>query len=104
MEESPTGEENYILYEDANNLYGWAMCQPLPYDTVKFDNNVSLETILETPDDAAVGYIIEVDLTFPRELHDKFKEFPSCPETIVPDMELMSDFQKCNEEERNGYR
>ena len=25
-----TQDNNYIIYLDANNLYGWAMSQPLP--------------------------------------------------------------------------
>jgi hypothetical protein len=37
-------ESNYIMYWDANNLYGWAMSQHLPYKDLKFDNDVELET------------------------------------------------------------
>ena len=35
-----------ILYVDANNLYGHSMSEPLPYDEIKFDQNVKLEDIL----------------------------------------------------------
>ena len=52
-----------ILYIDANNLYGLAMSQYLPYDDIKFigfSSNVTLETILNTPDDSEIGYFVEV--------------------------------------------
>ena len=41
------------------------MSQPLPYDEIKFDKNVKLEDILNTPDDSDIGYFIEVDFTYP---------------------------------------
>ena len=38
-------ENGKVLYFDANNLYGHSMSEPLPYDEIKFDNNVRLEDI-----------------------------------------------------------
>ncbi|CAN7940762.1 unnamed protein product [Ixodes pacificus] len=32
---NPTKPSNYLLYLDANNLYEWALSQPLPYDNFK---------------------------------------------------------------------
>ena len=81
------------MYWDANNLYGWAMSQALPYADIQFEQ-VELEDILNTSDDSEVGYIVECDFTFPEELHDKFKEFPPCPETLTPSLEWFSEFQK----------
>ncbi len=78
---------------DANNLYGWAMVESLPYKDVKFDSTATLQSILETPDDAETGYFVEVDLEFPPELHDKFKQFPPCPETLTPQLDWFSAYQ-----------
>ena len=68
-----------LLYIDANNVYGWAMSQLLPYKNTKLNNDITLETILNTADNDNIGYIVECDLTFPKHLHDKFKKFPSMP-------------------------
>ena len=84
---------NYIMYWDANNLYGWAMSQPLPYKNIKFDKEITIDQVLETSDESETGYYIECDLHFPEELHDKFKEFPPCPENLEPNVEWFSDFQ-----------
>ena len=85
---------NYLMYWDANNLYGWAMCEYLPFKNLYILEDVPLKHILNTRDDAYFGYIVECDLEFPVELHDLFKEFPPCPETLTPDEEWLSPFQK----------
>ncbi len=38
----PKTKSTYLLYLDANNLYGWAMVQALPYKDIKFANNTKL--------------------------------------------------------------
>ena len=62
-----------ILYVDSKNLYGHSMSQPLPYDENKFDKNVKLVDILNTPDDSDIGYFIEVDLTYSDKIKEKTK-------------------------------
>ena len=64
-----------VLYFDANNLYGDSMSQPLPYDEIKYDNNIELEDILIIPDDSDIGYFIEVDLKYPNNIKEKTKNF-----------------------------
>ena len=86
-------ESNYIMYWDANNLYGTVMTQYLPYDEIKIDNTIDINNALKTDDNNDVGYIIECDLHFPEEIHHKLKEFPPAPEILVPKDEWMSDFQ-----------
>ena len=72
-------ENKTILYVDANNLYGHNMSQPLPYDEIKFDNNIKVEEILNTLDDSDIGYFVEVDLNFPHNIKKKTKNFPFAP-------------------------
>ena len=59
---NPEEDSNYLMYWDANNLYGWAMSQSLPLDNLRFEEGTSLNKILKTPDDSHKGYIVEVDL------------------------------------------
>ena len=89
---NPKQESSYITYVDANNLYGWAMSEALPHKDIKFDDTVKLEDMLATPDDASTGYMVEAVLESPPELHDKFKQFPPCPENIKPLDEWMNEW------------
>ena len=69
-------ENKKILYIDANNLYGWEMSQYLPYDAIKFVDNVKLEDILNTSEDNEVGYFVEVDLKYPDGKNRRLLELP----------------------------
>ena len=73
-------ENKKILYIDATNLYGHSMSQFLPYHEIKFEKDILLEEILNTPDDSEIGYFIEVDLKYPDNIKQKTKYFPFCPE------------------------
>ena len=55
------------------------MSEPLPYDEIKFDNNVELENFLNTPNESDIGYFIEVDLTYPNSIKEKTKNFRFTP-------------------------
>ena len=81
----PTTKSTYLMYLDANNLYGWSMVQALPYKDIKFNKEITIDEILQTEDDAETGYTVEVDLSFPQEIHERLKQLPLCPETRAPD-------------------
>ena len=78
------------MYLDANNLYGWAMMQLLLVGGFHWVN-AELNEVLTTPDDAAEGYI--VDLEYPEHLHDSHNDYPLPPETISVKEQWLSDYQ-----------
>ncbi|GFU36917.1 uncharacterized protein NPIL_174171 [Nephila pilipes] len=82
---NPDDEIKYLMYLDANNLYGYAMSKYLPLkDFVWSDNNLTTQDILNLSDESDVGYILEVDLDYPPDLHDKHSDFPLAPENKPP--------------------
>lgn len=43
------------------------------------DDEIACLRIEEVPDDAPTGCILEVDLEYPRDLHDNHSDFPLAP-------------------------
>ena len=71
----PKSESSYLQYLDANNLYGWAMSQPLPTGGFKWvDVNPNEISKLATRTDK--GYLLEVDVSNPKELHNPHNDLP----------------------------
>ena len=78
----PSKPINYLMYLDANNLYGWAMSQKLPEKEFDWLTEQQLQNfdVAQVPDDAETGYILEVDLEYPEEIHDLHSDLPVAPE------------------------
>ena len=83
----PDKLSSYIMYLDANNLYGWAMSQPLPYGNFRW---VSANVLI--PKRKGIGHIYEVDLEYPEELHDLHNDYPCAPEKIKVTDGMLSDY------------
>ena len=75
----------YLMYLDANNLYGCAMSEKLPThgfkwlscgEMKKLFNNQVLQVWEKIP------CILEVDLEYPENLHDLHNDYPFCPERV----------------------
>ena len=77
-------ESKDITYLDANNLYGRAMSQYLPYRGFKWLNQKEISdfSLNSISKNSSIGYILEVDLKYPSELHDLHNEYPLAPENL----------------------
>ena len=86
---------SFISYFDANNLYGLAMTKKLPYDNFKWDYSfLTDKKILNYDEDSDEGYILEVDLQYPEQLHDLHKDYPLAPEIMSVSEDMLSKHQK----------
>ena len=79
----PELKSSFIVYLDANNLYGWAMSKPLPVGGFEWMSEKELENWEEFVEEEGVGCILEVDLEYPAELHDFHNDFPLAPEKMI---------------------
>ena len=70
----PIDESNYLMYRDANNLYGWASSERWPFSCLEFDNHTTVYQVLQTRDTSPQNYLTKVDLVVPEHLHDKYKQ------------------------------
>ena len=64
----PNQPTKYISYLDANNLYGWAMCKPLPTHGLEWMVQDELNNWKKLSDSEGTGCILEVDIEYPKEL------------------------------------
>ena len=68
----------FLQYLDANNLYDWAMIQPLPTGGFKWvgSSQFTPDKINSCAKLANKGYLLEVDVSYPKELHDSYNDLP----------------------------
>ena len=79
----PAEKSSFIVYLDANNLYGWAMSKPLPVGGFEWMSEKELKDWERFVNEEGIGCILEVDLEYPVELHDFHNDFPLAPEKMI---------------------
>ena len=73
----------YLMYLDENNLYGCGMSEKLPTHGFKWLTGGEIEKIYENRHNLnKMPCILEVDIHYPKELHDKHNDYPVCPEKV----------------------
>ena len=96
----PKKSTSYLMDLDANNLYGWAMCQKLPLREFNWVECESMpveqwtDFIVNLSDDAEYGYTFEVDVDYPEHLHDDHNDYPFLAESMLIQPEMLSQTQK----------
>lgn len=83
---NPNVESSFLMYYDSNNLYGLAMSQAMPINSFKWlsKQKVKKFDVSKVPNDSPVGYICEIDIEYPSNLHDHHNDLPLLPENKCP--------------------
>ena len=86
----------YIMYLDANNLYGWAMSQYLPTGGFRWMNQKQIDNLdlNKYHDESKKGLILEVDLKYPNKLHNLHNDYPLAAEKIKVTDNMLSKYCK----------
>jgi hypothetical protein len=74
-------QQTFIVTLDLNNACGWAMSQSLPWDNFRWVDEKQFADhyhIINLNENDETGYIFEVDLDYPEELHEEHSDMPFC--------------------------
>ena len=96
-------ELSFLMYLDANNLYGWAMSKKLPIDGFKWVDDLSMFTedfIKNYDEEGDVGYLLVVDIQYPKTFRILHSDLP-----FLPDRMKVNKVNKlvCNVTDKENY-
>ena len=77
---NPGKATTFRAFVDVTSLYAGTMQKMMPIGNYKWNTAITLQQILDTSADADVGFFVEVDLLYPKELHDIHNGLPLAPE------------------------
>ncbi|GBB98224.1 hypothetical protein RclHR1_31740002 [Rhizophagus clarus] len=86
----------WLLYLDANNLYGWAMSQYLPTGGFRWLDLDKLPDVRSISPTAKRGSAWEVKLKYLEHLHPIHTDYPLCPERQVVKRQELGPHQNNN--------
>ena len=90
----PNLSSQFLIYLDSNNLYGYALSQPLPVGNFRFLDDPENYDVDAVDTDGAKGYVLEVDLKYPNNFHDVHNDYPLAPEHLTVTSDMLSDYNK----------
>ena len=85
---------SYIMYLDANNLYGGGMSEKLPYSEFEWSDDIQTAEDVLNYENGDNGYFLEADLGYPEHLHDLHSDYHLAPENLKVSADMVSDFGK----------
>ena len=96
-------ESSYLMYVDANNLYGWAVSKKLPVDSFKWIDDLTIFTedfIKSYDEENDTGYLLAVDVEYPKNLHMTHSD-----SSFLPDRMKINKCDKlvCNLKDKENY-
>ena len=100
----------HLLCFDENNLYGSKHCMPLPHSEFKWLDEQDLQifsnaaSILAIDSESDYGYVFEVSLKYPKEIHDATSDLPLAPYSDMVYPEQFSTYMKKFEEKLRAER
>ena len=109
----PRQPTSYIMEVEANKVYGWAMSQEMPvndFEWLSQDQCRAIRQLLNYADGRIAifdtglfdhrennednkSYILEVDLEYPPELHERDDDYPPAPEVMTIEPEITRENQ-----------
>ena len=95
MENYESNKESvFIVYLDANNLYGWAMIQYLLYSNLKWLSKKEIDKFYlnSIKENCSIGNILEVDLEYPSDMHDLHNDYPLAPKKLKISQNMLSKY------------
>ena len=90
----PEKPSTFITYLDKNNLYGWSMSEYLPYEKSEWLENIDGFNVMTINEKSDTGYVLEVDLEYPKELHELHKDYPLASEKLAVSNDMLSTYCK----------
>ena len=96
-------ESSFLMYVDANGLYGWAMHKKLPVDSFKWVHDLTMFTedfVKGYDEESDIGYLLLVDIEYPKTLRMLYSDLP-----FLPDRMKVNKVKKlvCNVTDQENY-
>ena len=70
------------------------MSEYLPYEKIEWLENINEFNVITINEKSDIGYILEVDLEYPKELHELHNDYPLAPEKLAVSSDMLSTYCK----------